>query len=167
MGKRSAKFDKPVRSENENVIRRENGSVVFRKENVFTDGSRLVEESFMEGSELQNDIEASVPLVAASVYSGTTPGQVVAGGSGAATTKSGKMLKPAYDPDGNIYGVIVMMFFRYGGCGIVCWLLIRIISRIIPNNINDDDDFYGSSIYSVGDDNPWAYRTLRYYSWGY
>jgi hypothetical protein len=158
MGKHSAKFDKPIRCENENVIQRENGSVVIRKEKVFMDGSRLVEESFIEGSEFQNnDIEAYVPLVAASVYSGTTPEQVVAGGSAATTTKSGEMLKPAYDPDGNIRGVIVLMFFRYGGCGFVCWLLIRIISRIIRNNINDEIyDIYGNII-SVGDDNPYGY----------
>lgn len=124
--------NKPVRSENESVIRRENGSFVLRKENVFMDGSRLVEESFIEGSELLDIEDAApesptamaVPLVNASIY-GSSTRQNTNGND-----KNGEMLQPAYDPDGWLPGVIFLMFCRYGGCAFLWWVIIRIILAI-------------------------------------
>lgn len=141
---RRATDNKPIRSENESIIRRENGSFVLRKEKVFKDGSRLVEESFIEGSELLDIEDApesaatamAVPLVNASIYGSASRQNPNNSGSG----RSGdgeKMLQPAYNPDGWLPGIIFLMFCRYGGCAFLWWIIIRIIIAIARRNTTE------------------------------
>ena len=96
----------------------ENGSTILRREKIFTDGSRLVEESYIDGSELEEGggpaAGMSVPLVNASIYGNNIEGDNTNNATSARRKDGGdnEMLQPQYNADGWLPGVIMMMICR-------------------------------------------------------
>jgi hypothetical protein len=157
MTKSNTYDEKRVVSQDVSSFRKQDGRVVFRKEKVFFDGSRLVEEHFLDGDD--DDIECGgnhVPIVNANYVGQQTQDE------------SQEMLQPIYDPDGNPYMVALLMFCKYGVpiiTFIVIWVLrakktIDTVQCVAGSN--NDDGCYYDIVSSYSDDN--------YYSnngWGY
>jgi hypothetical protein len=83
---------KEVISQNVTSFRKQDGKEVFRKDKVFFDGSRLVEESFIDGADGDIEYGGNVPIVTANYVGQQTQDKL-----------KEVMLQPMYDPDGNPY----------------------------------------------------------------
>ena len=146
---------KAIIAENATSFRKPDGKVVYRKEKIFDDGSRLVEESFFDDNDA--DVEA-VPFVAANVVGQNQPQQSQKGG------KPG-MLQPMYDPNGKpwVIAILILIFYVLPIILLIVFWVRRVrrtVDVVTTVSSGGYSDYWNSGYYSSAGESLASYNLL-------